>query len=49
MATLCAVAVQRGMVERNFEQPKEQRMQLRIGVNIGEVIVDGEDIGIVRT
>ena len=43
-AVECAVAVQRGMVERNVAQPKEQRMQLRVGVNIGEVIVDGEDI-----
>ena len=43
-AVECAVAVQRGMIERNADQPKEQHMQLRIGVNLGEVIVDGEDI-----
>ncbi len=40
----CAVAVQRGMAERNADLPDGQRMLLRIGVNIGEVIVDGEDI-----
>ncbi len=43
-AVECAIAVQRGMVERNGDQPEEQRMQLRIGVNLGEVVVDGDDI-----
>ena len=43
-AVECAVAVQRGMSERNVALPDEQSMLLRIGVNIGEVIVDGEDI-----
>ncbi len=43
-AVECAVAVQRGMIERNADQPKNRHMQLRIGVNIGEVIVDGDDI-----
>lgn len=39
-----SVAVQRGMDERNASIPEDQRMLLRIGVNIGEVIVDGDDI-----
>ena len=43
-AVECAVAVQRGMVDRNTQQHKERLMQLRIGVNIGEVIVDRDDI-----
>ena len=43
-AVQCAVAVQQGMTERNADLQERQRMQLRIGVNIGEVIVDGEDI-----
>ena len=43
-AVKCAVAVQRGMAERNADLPDRLRMLLRIGVNIGEVIVDDEDI-----
>ncbi|MBT7759563.1 MAG: adenylate/guanylate cyclase domain-containing protein [Rhodospirillaceae bacterium] len=39
-----SVAVQRGMVERNADLPDERRMLLRIGVNIGEVVIDGDDI-----
>jgi adenylate cyclase len=39
-----AVAVQTGMRERNAELPAEKRMLLRIGINIGEVIIDGDDI-----
>ncbi len=39
-----AVAVQRGMVERNAELPPDRQMLLRIGINIGEVIVEDDDI-----
>jgi len=39
-----SIAVQKGMIERNAELPESRRMQLRIGINIGEVVVDGEDI-----
>ena len=40
----CSIEVQNGMVARNADLPKDERMLLRMGVNIGEVIVDGEDI-----
>ena len=43
-AVECAVAVQQGMAERNANLPSDRRMLLRVGINIGEVIVDGEDI-----
>jgi TolB-like protein/cytochrome c-type biogenesis protein CcmH/NrfG len=43
-AVECAVAVQRGMAERNAELAQGRRMELRMGINIGEVIVDGDDI-----
>jgi adenylate cyclase len=43
-AVECSVAVQRGMVERNSGLPKDRQMLLRVGINIGEVVVDGEDI-----
>ncbi len=39
-----SIAVQQGMAERNAGLPDDQRMLLRIGVNIGEVIIDGDDI-----
>jgi TolB-like protein/cytochrome c-type biogenesis protein CcmH/NrfG len=43
-AIQCAVAVQRGMAERNSGLPEDKRMELRMGINIGEVVVDGDDI-----
>ncbi|WP_081159371.1 adenylate/guanylate cyclase domain-containing protein [Ensifer aridi] len=42
-AVECAVALQRGLVERNGAVPEDQRIQVRIGINLGEVIVEGED------
>ncbi|MCX7304880.1 MAG: adenylate/guanylate cyclase domain-containing protein [Hyphomicrobiales bacterium] len=42
-AVECAVALQRGLAERNAEVPADQRVQVRIGVNLGEVIVEGDD------
>ena len=40
----CAVDVQRGMAERNAGVPVEQRIEFRIGINVGDIIIDGEDI-----
>ncbi len=40
----CAVAVQTELAERNAEVPPARRVQFRIGVNLGDVIVDGDDI-----
>ena len=42
-AVECAVSLQRGLAERNAVLPEEQRVQVRIGINLGEVIVEGED------
>ncbi|MGY2997440.1 hypothetical protein ACVWWD_006301 [Mesorhizobium sp. URHB0026] len=39
----CDVALQRGLAERNAAAPEDQRFQVRIGVNLGEVIVEGDD------
>ena len=36
-------ALQRGLAERNAEVPEDQRIQVRIGINLGEVIVEGDD------
>jgi adenylate cyclase len=42
-AVECAVAIQRGMAERNADLPEDHRIDVRIGVNLGEVIVEGTD------
>jgi TolB-like protein/class 3 adenylate cyclase/tetratricopeptide (TPR) repeat protein len=44
-AVACAVAVQRGMAERNVATPEEQRIVFRVGVNLGDIIIgDDNDI-----
>src|SRR5215470_3468064 len=42
-AVECAVALQRGMAERNAAVEKDRRIDVRIGINLGEVIIEGED------
>src|SRR5215468_9278290 len=43
-AVRCAVEVQRAMVERNTSVPKDQRIEFRVGINLGDIIIDGDDI-----
>jgi adenylate cyclase len=43
-AVACAVAVQRGMTERNVSTPVDQRIVFRVGVNLGDIIVEDTDI-----
>jgi TolB-like protein/class 3 adenylate cyclase/Flp pilus assembly protein TadD len=43
-AVRCAVDIQRGMAERNTEVPRDQRIEFRIGINVGDIISDGNDI-----
>ncbi|TIP25039.1 MAG: guanylate cyclase [Mesorhizobium sp.] len=42
-AVECAVSLQRGLAERNADVPQDERILVRIGINLGEVIVEGED------
>jgi TolB-like protein/class 3 adenylate cyclase len=42
-AVECAVSLQRGLAERNAAVSDNQRIQVRIGINLGEVIVEGDD------
>ena len=42
-AVECAVSLQRGLAERNAHVPDDQKIQVRIGINLGEVIVEGDD------
>jgi TolB-like protein/class 3 adenylate cyclase len=43
-AMRCALDVQRGMVERNVNVPQEKRIEFRIGINVGDIIIDRGDI-----
>jgi adenylate cyclase len=43
-AVRCAVEVQEAMATREAGLAVEQRIQFRVGINLGDVIVDGEDI-----
>jgi adenylate cyclase len=40
----CAVAAQRDLAERDKDVPDSHKLQFRIGVNLGDVIVDGDEI-----
>ena len=40
----CAVAVQRALAGRNALAPADDRLELRIGINLGDVIAEGDDI-----
>jgi adenylate cyclase len=43
-AVACAVAIQEEMVQRNAATPEDQRIVFRIGINLGDVIVEDGDI-----
>jgi TolB-like protein/Tfp pilus assembly protein PilF len=43
-ALRCAVDIQRGMAKRNAELPQGKRIEFRVGINVGDIILDGDDI-----
>src|SRR5438477_11297018 len=43
-AVRCAGAIQRAIVDRDLDLAEERRLRFRIGVNLGDVIVDSGDI-----
>jgi adenylate cyclase len=43
-AVQCAVEIQRALKARNAELPEHRRMEFRIGINLGDVMVEGEQI-----
>jgi adenylate cyclase len=43
-AVRCAFEVQQEIVKRNAEVPQEKRIEFRIGINVGDIIIDGNDI-----
>jgi adenylate cyclase len=43
-AVSCAAAIQQRLFERNAELPAERKMQFRIGINLGDVVAEGDRI-----
>jgi TolB-like protein/class 3 adenylate cyclase len=43
-AVECAVAIQRAMLEREAEVPNDRRIRYRVGINLGDIVVEGDDI-----
>jgi adenylate cyclase len=43
-AVQCAVEVQRAMQDRNMDVPADHRIAFRVGINLGDIIMDGDDI-----
>jgi adenylate cyclase len=43
-AVECAVSIQRSVLERNADVLDSKRIEFRIGVNLGDIIIDGDDI-----
>jgi class 3 adenylate cyclase len=43
-AVRCAVDIQRGMAARNSDLPPDRRIEFRVGINVGDIISDTNDI-----
>jgi adenylate cyclase len=43
-AVQCAVDIQRGMAERNAERPEPQRIVFRMGVNLGDIVIEPDNL-----
>src|SRR5689334_5314879 len=43
-AIQCAATIQRGMIDRDRKVSEAHRIQFRIGINLGDVIAEGDDI-----
>jgi adenylate cyclase len=43
-AVRCAAKIQRAMVDRDLEISEDRRIKFRVGINLGDIIVDGDDI-----
>src|SRR5215472_1530183 len=43
-ALRCAIEIQRGMVERNKVVAPAERIEFRLGINVGDIIIEGNDI-----
>ena len=43
-AVRCAMEIQRGMAESSGDVPEDRRIEFRIGINVGDIIIEGDDI-----
>ena len=43
-AVRCAIEVQKGMASGNRDVAHEERIEFRVGINLGDVVVDGDDL-----
>ena len=43
-AVQCSVDIQEAMAQRNVSVPEDRRIQFRVGINLGEIIIEGDDI-----
>jgi adenylate cyclase len=43
-AVRCAVEIQRGMAEQNIDVPQVKRIEFRIGIHVGDIIIEENDI-----
>ena len=43
-AVRCADEIQRGMAEQNIDVPQDKRIEFRIGIHIGDIIIEDDDI-----
>jgi len=43
-AARCALEIQRGMAQQNAEVPQDVRIEFRVGIHVGDIIVDENDI-----
>ena len=43
-AVRAAIEIQHSIADRNADRPLEERIEFRVGVNLGDVVIDGDDI-----
>src|SRR5882757_924340 len=43
-AVRCAVEIQRGMAEQNIDVPQVKRIEFRIGIHVGDIIIEDDDV-----
>jgi len=43
-AARCAVEIQHGMIERNAPEPQDKRIEFRIGIHVGDIIIEDGDM-----
>ena len=47
-AVRCAIAVQHGMAEQNTDVPLNHRIEFRIGIHVGDIIIEDHDLSLIH-